>query len=64
MAKKNNSTLEGQQISIFDEFFENMKDFGRTLSVDELDMAIESLSNAINTAKYQRRELRRKGIKV
>lgn len=64
MAKKNNSTLEGQQLSIFDEFFENMKDFGRTLSVDELDMAIESLSNAINTAKYQRRELRRKEAKT
>ena len=60
MAKNDNYAFKNQQLSLFDEFFENMKDFGRTLSVDELDVAIESLSNAINTAKYQRRELRRR----
>ena len=60
MAKKNNSTWEGQQLSIFDEFFENMKDFGGTLSVDEINAAIESLSDALTIAKHQRRELKRK----
>ncbi|MEE0913454.1 MAG: DEAD/DEAH box helicase family protein [Ruminococcus sp.] len=60
MAKKDKNTLKDQQLSIFDEFFENMKDFGGTLSVDEINAAIESLSDALTIAKHQRRELKRK----
>ena len=60
MAKKDNYAFKNQQLSLFDEFFENMKDFGGTLSVDEINAAIESLSDALTIAKHQRRELKRK----
>lgn len=56
---KKNAELRGQ-LSIFDEFFQNMRDFGNNLSKEDLAVAIESLNIALSEVKKQ--EARQKEI--
>ena len=59
---KKNAELRGQ-LSIFDEFFQNMRDFGNNLSKEDIAVAIESLNIALSEVKKQearQKELERK----
>ncbi len=53
--KNNNKQKNGLtgQLSIFDEFFQNMRDFGNNLSKEDLAVAIESLNVALSEVKKQ-----------
>ena len=51
------------QLSIFDEFFQNMRDFGDALTSEDLAVAIESLNIALSEVKKEetrKKELERK----
>lgn len=59
---KQNAELRGQ-LTMFDEFFQNMRDFGNNLSKEDLAVAIESLNIALSEVKKQearQKELERK----
>lgn len=60
---KNNDINGAVQLSIFDEFFHNLKEFGNNLSREDLSVAIESLDTALRAVKKQeakQKELERK----
>ena len=41
---------------IFDEFFQNLKEFGDKLSKEDVDVAVESLQIAFEDLKHMKRE--------
>lgn len=60
---KQQDTNDVFQLSIFDEFFKNMRDFGSNLSKEDLNVAIESLNAALSAVKKEearQKELERK----
>lgn len=42
---------------IFDEFFQNLKEFGDKLSKEDVDVAVESLQIAFEDLKLMKREI-------
>lgn len=43
--------------NILDEFFQNLKDFGDRLSMEDIDVAVESLQIAFDDLKLMKKQL-------